>query len=172
MGRLRPCSSVLAQCTRAPAQERPQSCGLGPGHWPPPPSLPTSPASWRAWSLELPQEGERGQKGRGVEVAGSPGPAPRGHLTGPLEPAGWGAAGGQPRWGPVFYVRPRLARAGPSPVHTHLGGLYLFCSPRSATSRGGLGAGPVPNKRKPRWSRALCGGLRPSLPSAPPLLPP
>ena len=35
---------------------------------------------------------------------------------------------------------------------------------------GGLGAGPVLNKHKPRWSQALCSGLRPSLPSMPPLL--
>lgn len=138
MGRLPPCSSVLAQRPRAPSQERHRGHDLGPGHWPlhlpfPPPqpegSLVSGPALGRR------EKAERKKGWRWQEVQD---PFLMGTSAGPTwSLPGVGAGAGQPGLGPLSCVHPHLAPGWPQPrPHSHLGGLYLFHSPSSATSLG------------------------------------
>ena len=166
-----PASLLLCPSTANPGA-RPGKApgrGLGPGHWPLHlPSPPPQPAGELGLWTCLRKEKE-GRKEEGLEVAGSPGAVPRGHLHWPP-----GALpGGGRAWTAELGTRvsrapspcPRLA----PPQSTLTSAAFICFIPSLSHFPGeGLGAGPVVNKHKPRWSRALCSGLRPSLPSTPP----
>lgn len=127
-----PASLLLCPSTANPVS-CPRQVGAAAWTWtlaPPPSHLP---ARWKAWCLDLPQEGKRGQKGRGVGgswksrtcFSWAPSWAPPG--TCQEQGPGWTE-------GPVFRVYPALPRLALPWPHSHLGGLYLFYSSGSATS--------------------------------------
>ena len=57
-----------------------------------------------------------------------------------------------------------LFRLAPPPSTLTSAAFIYFIPLAQPLPWGGLGTGPVLNKHKPRWSQALCSGLRPSLP--------
>ena len=175
------CLPAALSCTAnpLPAQDGLRGRGLGPGPWPPPPppltphpqlpiqpeSLVSRPALGRRKSAER-KRGQRWQDSRTHCSWASP-------LAPPLAcresggPQVASRAGGQRSCVPL----PLLRLAPPQSTLTSAAFIY-FIPLAQPLPWGGLGSGPVLNKHKPRWSQALCSGLRPPLPSMPPLLPP
>ena len=175
MGRVPPCCSVLHSEPGLPAQDGLWGRGLGPGPWPAPsppltpipqlPSQPESLVSQPALGRRKRTERKRGWRWQDSRTRCSWAPP----LASPQ--ACWESGGPRVASGAGASISPSpLFRLAP-PQSTLTSAAFIYFIPLAQPLPwGGLGAGPVLNKHKPRWSQALCSGLRPSLPSMPPLL--
>lgn len=165
LGALPPRSSVLAQRTGLQPRRVPRACGLT---WtlaplPLPPQPPQPVGELGPWNC-LREERGGAERRRAWRWPQAPEPLPVGTSTGPTWslPA-WGAVGAQPRLGPVAADPLTSPQAGPAPpTLAPPRPLFIHVPQLSRVPRGGPGAGPVPNKHRPRLSRALCGGLGPA----------